>query len=293
MKYNNILDQIGNTPIVKIKSSNNNVNIYAKLEGQNPGGSVKDRIALSMIIAGEKSGELTKDKIILEPTSGNTGIGLALVGAVKGYRVTLTMSAGMSNERKKMLTALGAKLILTPAEERTDGAIKKAHEMIKNNPDKYWMPYQFDNPNNPLTHYNGTGVKIIKQVPDITHFVAGIGTGGTLMGIAKRLKEYNKNIKIIGIEPQLNHKIAGLKNMQESIIPKIYDEKKLDKKIVVNNEQAYETARQLAKQGIFVGMSSGAAMYGALQVAHKIKTGNIVVIFPDRGEKYLSTKLFL
>ena len=292
MTYQNILELIGNTPIVKINSLNHNVNIYAKLEGQNPGGSVKDRIALSMIEAGEKTGELTRDKIILEPTSGNTGIGLALVSAVKGYKVVLTMSAGMSDERKKMLKALGAELILTPAEQATDGAIKKAREIIKNNPNKYWMPYQFDNPNNPMAHYNGTGLEIIKQVPDITHFIAGMGTGGTLMGTAKRLKEYNKNIKIIGIEPQLNHKIAGLKNMQEAIVPKIYDETKLDEKIVVQNEDAYATTRQLAKQGIFVGMSAGAAMYGALQVARKIKKGNIVTIFPDRGEKYLSTGLF-
>ncbi|MFA5318464.1 MAG: cysteine synthase family protein [Patescibacteria group bacterium] len=295
MLYKNILTFIGNTPIVKINklNENRNVNIYAKLEGKNPGGSVKDRIALSMIEAAEKSSELTKNKIILEPTSGNTGIGLALVGAVKGYRVTLTMSAGMSDERKKILKALGAELILTSAEEGTDGAIKKAHTMLKKEPGKYWMPNQFDNPNNPLAHYNGTGVEIINQMPTITHFVAGMGTGGTLMGTGKRLKEYNPDIKIIGIEPQLDHKIAGLKNMKEAIVPKIYDEAKLDKKIVINNEDAYETARQLAKQeGIFVGMSAGAAMYGAMQIAKQIKSGNMVIIFPDRGEKYLSTILF-
>ena len=295
MLYQNVLEQIGNTPLVKLNklNSNPNVEIYAKLEGQNPGGSVKDRIALLMIEAAEKNGELTRDKIILEPTSGNTGIGLALVAAVKGYKAILTMSAGMSAERKKMLKALGANLIETPAEEGTDGAIKRAHAMLKEEPGKYFMPNQFDNPNNPLAHYNGTGAEIIKQLPEVTHFVAGMGTGGTLMGTSKRLKEYNKDIKIVGVEPQLNHKIAGLKNMKEAVVPKIYDEKKLDEKIVVYNDDAYETARKLALQeGIFAGMSAGAAVFGALRVAEKIPSGKIVVILPDRGEKYLSTILF-
>ncbi|MFA6551139.1 MAG: PLP-dependent cysteine synthase family protein [Patescibacteria group bacterium] len=295
MFYQNVLEQIGNTPLVKLNKLNSNpsVEIYAKLEGQNPGGSVKDRIALLMIEAAEKSGELTRDKIILEPTSGNTGIGLALVAAVKGYKTILTMSAGMSAERKKMLKALGADLIETPAEEGTDGAIRQAHAMLKEEPEKYFMPNQFDNPNNPLAHYNGTGAEIIKQLPEITHFVAGMGTGGTLMGTSRRLKEYNKDIKIIGVEPQLNHKIAGLKNMKEAVVPKIYDEKELDEKIVVYNDDAYETARKLALQeGIFAGMSAGAAVFGALRVAEKIPSGKIVVILPDRGEKYLSTILF-
>ena len=295
MIYQNILEAIGHTPMVKINSLNPNpkVIIYAKLEGQNPGGSVKDRIGLSMIAAAEKSGELTKDKIILEPTSGNTGIGLALVGTVKGYKVTLTMSAGMSMERKKMLRALGAELVETDPAKGTDGAIMKAREMYKEYPEKYWMPYQFSNPNNPLAHYRGTAEEIIKDLPYVDYFVAGLGTSGTLMGAGKRLKEHNPNIKIVGIEPQFGHKIAGLKNMKEAIVPEIFDETKLDKKIVVYNEQAYETARQLAlKEGIFAGMSSGAAMFGALEFARTVNYGNMVVIFPDRGEKYLSTALF-
>jgi cysteine synthase len=295
MLYQNILDYIGNTPLVKINNLNPNpkVNIYAKLEGQNPGGSVKDRIALSMVKEAEKTGELTKEKIILEPTSGNTGIGLALVGVAKGYKVTLTMSAGMSEERKKMLKALGAELVETDPLKGTDGAIVKALEIFKANPKKYWMPYQFDNPNNPLAHYKGTAEEIIKDLPNISHFIAGLGTSGTLMGTAKRLKEYNPKINIIGIEPQFGHKIAGLKNMKEAIVPKIFDETKLDKKIVVYNEQAYQTARDLAlKEGVLVGMSSGAAMFGALEYAKELEDGNIVVIFPDRGEKYLSTILF-
>jgi S-sulfo-L-cysteine synthase (O-acetyl-L-serine-dependent) len=295
MLYQNILDLIGNTPLVKINNLNPNpkVNIYAKLEGQNPGGSVKDRIGLSMIQAAEKSGELTKNKTILEPTSGNTGIGLALVGVVKGYRVVLTMSAGMSEERKKMLKALGAKLVETDPLKGTDGAIMKAKEMFQENPKKYWMPYQFSNPNNPLAHFENTAEEIIKDLPNIDYFVAGIGTSGTLIGAGKKLKQYNSKIKIIGIEPQFAHKIAGLKNMKEAIVPEIYDETKLDKKIVVNNEDAYETARQLAlKEGIFVGMSSGAAMFGAFEFAKEIQSGNMAVIMPDRGEKYLSTILF-
>jgi cysteine synthase len=203
------------------------------------------------------------------------------------------MSAGMSEERKKMLKALGAQLIETPAEEGTDGAIRKAHALLASEPEKYWMPNQFDNPNNPLAHYQGTGAEIIADLPDITHFVAGMGTSGTLMGAGKRLKEYNSNIKIVGIEPQLNHKIAGLKNMKEAIVPQIYDETKLDEKIVVMNEDAYETARRLALvEGIFAGMSAGAAVFGALRVAEKLPSGKIVVILPDRGEKYLSTVLF-
>ncbi|MDD4271478.1 MAG: cysteine synthase family protein [Patescibacteria group bacterium] len=295
MLYQNILEAIGKTPLVKINKINPNkkVNIYAKLEGQNPGGSTKDRIGLFMIEAAEKSGELTRDKIILEPTSGNTGIGLAMVAAVKGYKIILTMSAGMSQERKRMLKALGAELIETDPLKGTDGAIIKARELYGANPGLYWLPNQFGNPNNPLAHYKGTAEEIIKDLPGITMFVAGMGTSGTLMGIGRRLKEHNPNIKILGVEPQFNHKIAGLKNMKEAIVPEIYNEAELDKKVVVYNEPAYETARQLALQeGIFIGVSSGAAMYAAMEEAKKMASGEIVALFPDRGEKYLSTDLF-
>jgi len=295
MLYQNILETIGNTPLVKINKINPNkkVNIYVKLEGQNPGGSVKDRIGLAMIEAAEKDGELTRDKIIIEPTSGNTGIGLALVAVVKGYKVILTMSAGMSEERKRMLKVLGAELIETDPSKGTDGAIIRVHEMFDADPGRYWMPNQFSNPNNPLAHYLGTAEEIIKDLPGITMFVAGMGTSGTLMGISRKLKEYNSNIKILGVEPQFGHKIAGLKNMKEAIVPEIYDEAKLDKKVVVYNEEAYETARQMAiKEGIFVGMSSGAAMFAAIREAEKMVSGEIVVLLPDRGEKYLSTGLF-
>ncbi len=292
---NNIIELIGNTPVVEINKLNPNkkVRVFAKLEGYNPGGSVKDRIALSMIEAAEKSGELTLDKVILEPTSGNTGIGLAMVAAIKGCKTVLVMSNGMSEERKQMLYAFGAEIVQTDPELGTDGAIKKAHEMLTENPEKYWMPNQFDNKANILAHYNGTAVEIIEGVPEITHFVAGMGTSGTLMGTGKRLREYNPEVKIIGIEPEPLHAIQGLKNMGEAIVPGIYEENKLDWKIEVRTEDAYETARQLALQeGIFVGMSSGAAMYGAMNVANSLNKGTIVVIFPDGGEKYLSTPLF-
>lgn len=291
----NILDTIGNTPLVKIQKLNPNprVNIFAKLEGQNPTGSVKDRIALSMIEEAEKNGELTKDKIILEATSGNTGIGLALVAAVKGYKLLLTMSESASEERKKILKAFGAEILLTSAKDGTDGAIEKAYEIARENK-KYWLADQFNNPANWKAHYNGTAEEIWRDTQGkITHFVAGMGTTGTLMGVSKRLKEYNPKIKIIGIEPFLNHKIPGLKNLHEAYKPGIYDKNLLDKKLNVKDEDAYKTARQLTeKEGIFVGISSGAAMFGALEIIKDLNEGLLVVLFPDGGEKYLSTSLF-
>ena len=289
-----VLELIGETPLVRINRLNPNpkVAIYAKLEGQNPGGSVKDRIAVSMIEAAEESGELTRDKTILEPTSGNTGIGLAMIAAVKGYKTVLVMSEGMSDERKKLLKAFGAELVLTDASQGTDGAIREACRMLRMNPEKYWMPNQFDNPNNPLAHRK-TAKEIMQQLPETTMFVGSMGTSGTLMGIANELRRQSTQIKIIGAEPEENHSIQGLKNMNEAIVPKIYDEKKLHEKIVVKTEDAYKTARNLVKmEGLFVGMSSGAAMWAAIEQVKKMEEGNIVVLFPDRGEKYLSTGLF-
>ena len=288
-----VLDLVGETPLVKIRklNPNKNVTIYAKLEWYNPMGSVKDRIALKMIENAEKRRELTKDKIILEPTSGNTGIGLAMVAAVKGYKCIFVMPASVSIERMILLKTLGADIMLTPPEEGMDGAIKRAREMAKDS--KYFMPNQFDNLDNVRAHYETTGPEIWKQTKGkITHFIAGMGTSGTLMGAGRYLKEKNPKIQIIGVEPEPNHKIQGLKNMSEAIVPKIYDESKLDRKIVVTTEQAYETARQLIrKEGLFVGMSAGAAMYAAIQVAKEVDTGVLVVIFPDHGFKYLSTPL--
>ena len=293
--YKNILQLIGNTPLVKINRLNPNkkVDLYAKLEFLNPGGSIKDRIALSMIEGAEKRKELTKNKIILEGTSGNTGIGLALVCAVKRYKLLLTMPESASLERRKILKALGADILLTPAKSGTDGAIEKAYEMAKKNK-KYWLADQFNNPNNWKAHYYGTAEEIWRDTRGkITHFVAGMGTAGTLMGVSKRLKKHNPKIQIIGIEPLLGHKIQGLKNMKEAYKPGIYDKTLLDKKINVNDANAYEMARKIAKkEGIFVGMSSGAAMFGALEVIKSLKKGLVVVLFPDSGERYLSTNLF-
>jgi S-sulfo-L-cysteine synthase (O-acetyl-L-serine-dependent) len=290
-----ILKCIGNTPIASIDlNPNPAVKLFAKLEGNNPGGSVKDRIAMYMVEAAEKEGRLTKDKIILEATSGNTGIGLAMVATAKRYRLKLTMPACVSIERRRILEAFGAELILTPSNEGTDGAIRLAHKILSEDPDRYFMPNQFDNEANILAHYETTGKEIIDQTQGrITHFVAGMGTTGTLMGVSRRLKEFNKDIIIVGVEPVLNHRIQGLKNMSESIKPKIFDPGMIDEHYYVNDEEAFDTTRMLAiKEGLFVGMSSGAAMHIALRKSSELKEGVIIVLLPDRGDRYLSTSLF-
>ena len=291
-----ILDCIGNTPLVKLDRINPNprIKLYGKFEGANPGGSIKDRIALYMIKDAEEKGLLTKDKIILEATSGNTGIGLAMVASAKGYRLKLAMPKCVSVERRRILEALGAELLLSPAEESTDGAIRLAYQIYEESPELYFMPNQFDNEANIKAHYETTGKEIIEQTKgQITHFVAGMGTTGTLMGVSKRLKEFNKDIQIIGVEPVPGHRIQGLKNMSESIVPKIFDPSRLDERIYVNDEEAFDTTRKLAMlEGVFVGMSSGAAMFVALKKASEIRSGVIVVILPDRGDRYLSTSLF-
>jgi cysteinyl-tRNA synthetase len=259
-----ILDAIGNTPLVEIKrlNPNPNVTLLVKLECFNPGGSIKDRIAKAMIEAGEASGALTQDKIVLEATSGNTGIGLALVCAVKGYRVLLTMSEAASVERRKILQAMGAEIRLTPAHLGTDGAIEEAYRLAREHPDTYFITDQFNNEANWRAHYEGTGREIWEQTQGtITMLVATMGTTGSLMGASRRLKEYDRNIQIVGVEPYLGHKIQGLKNLKESYQPEIYDKERLDRKVNVDDEAAFEMARQLArKEGLFVGMSSGAAM---------------------------------
>ena len=292
----NLLSAIGSTPLVELNNLNGNskVRIFGKLEGNNPGGSIKDRPAYYMIKKAEESGELTREKTILEPTSGNTGIALAMIGAAKGYKVKLCMPECVSVERQRVIEAFGAETVLTPANEGTDGAIKKARLLITEEPGKYYMPNQFENENNVLAHYETTGPEIFSQTKgEIDVFVAGMGTGGTLMGVAKYLKERKPEIKIVGVEPIVGHKIQGLKNMQESIVPKIYHSEKLDEKIIVEDDPAYEMARLLAtKEGIFAGMSSGAAVVGALRIAKKMDSGIIVVILPDRGDRYLSTTLF-
>lgn len=292
-----ILDQIGGTPLVEIRHLNPNpkVKLLAKLEGFNPGGSVKDRIAKSMIESAEQSGELTPGKIVLEPTSGNTGIGLALVCAVKGYRLMLTMSESASMERRQILSALGAEILLTPGHLGTDGAIEEAYRLARENTEKYFLPDQFNNPANMEAHYHGTGPEIWEQTNGLIDvFVATMGTTGTLMGVSKRLKELNSDIKIIGAEPYLGHKIQGLKNLKEAYVPGIYDRTRLDDLIYIDDEDAYDMARRLAaREGIFVGMSSGAAMHVAIETAREMESGVLVVLLPDGGERYLSTNLFI
>ncbi|MGA1841640.1 MAG: cysteine synthase A [bacterium] len=296
MIYEDILQTIGNTPMVRINKlkPSEKVNIYAKVEGINPGGSIKDRIALKMVEQAEAENKLTKDKTIIEPTSGNTGIALAMIGSVRGYHVEIVMSKAVSVERIKMIKAYGGHVILTDASLGTDGAIRKAKELVKENPEKYFMPDQFSNEYNKIAHYETTAQEIWKQTNGkIDYFVSAIGTSGTLMGVGGYLKKYNPRVKIVSAEPTRGHYIQGLKNMEEALVPSIYDKKKIDETIEIETEEAFEMARKIVeKEGIFVGMSSGAALLASIRIARKIESGNIVTIFPDRGEKYLSTNLF-
>lgn len=273
---------------------NPQVNIYAKLEGCNPTGSIKDRIALRMIERAEREGVLRKGHTIIEPSSGNTGIGLAMVGIVKGYPVEIVMSSAVSVERRKILRSYGVKVILTPAEEGTDGAIRMAKRMVEESPDKYFMPYQFANAANYLAHYERTAIEIWQQTEGkIDYLVCAIGTSGTIMGVSRFLRAMKPDIKVVCAHPIKGHYIQGLKNMNEAIIPEIYKPSLIDIQEMIESEEAIEMARQIiAQEGIFAGMSSGAVMIAALRTARKLEKGNIVVVFPDRAEKYLSTKMF-
>ncbi|WP_068550745.1 PLP-dependent cysteine synthase family protein [Thermosulfidibacter takaii] len=291
----NVLKLIGNTPLIRLNYfSSAKVEILAKVESFNPGGSVKDRAALYMIEGAEKRGELIKDKVILEATSGNTGIGLALVGAVKRYKVKIVLPESMSMERRQLLKAYGAEIVLSPADKGTDGAIELAEEIYRSDPDKYYMPNQFDNPDNVRAHYETTGPEIIAQTAGkLDAFVAGIGTSGTLMGAGKRLKEFDENIMVVGVEPPPKHNIQGLKSLEDQRVPKIYDPSLPDKVLRVTDEEAFELVRLLPKkEGLFVGISSAAALCGALKIAEQMDKGRIVVIFPDGGDRYLSLGLF-
>lgn len=296
MKFHSILEKIGNTPIIKLRNIKvkPSVEIWGKLESQNPGGSVKDRPALFMIEEAEKRGLLTPEKIVIEASSGNTGIGLSLVCAVKGYKCIIAMPESASIERRKIMQAFGAEILLTPAEKGTDGAIEIVYEIWRNNPDKYYCTDQFNNEANWLSHYKTTAPEIFRDTEGrVTHVVCGLGTTGTAMGIAKFAKDNRLPFKVVGVEPNPGHKIQGLKNMKESYPPSIYDKKLLEKIINVDDEDAFYWARKLAKEeGIFVGMSSGAALAGAIKLAEEIDEGLIVVIFPDSGERYLSTPLW-
>ena len=295
-KEHSILDEIGNTPLVPIKRlcQKPGVRILAKLEYLNPGGSIKDRAALYMIEAGEKSGELTPEKRVIEATSGNTGIGLALVCAVKGYRLVLTMSEAASQERQKILRARGADILLTPGHLSTDGAIEEAYRLAREYPDKYFLTDQFNNPANWRSHYETTAVELWEQSGQaITKVVTTLGTSGTAMGLQRRLKEFDPAIEMIGVEPYRGHKIQGLKNMMESYPPEIYEKVRLDQNIKIDDDEAFAMTRRLAsEEGLFVGMSSGAAMAVAVAQAQQMEQGTVVVILPDGGERYLSTNLF-
>jgi S-sulfo-L-cysteine synthase (O-acetyl-L-serine-dependent) len=294
-----VLDAIGNTPLVEITrlwdSAKTGVRIMAKLEGSNPGGSVKDRPAYFMIKEAIASGKLVPGKTILEPTSGNTGIGMAMIAAAMGLKIKLTMPTCVSQERRTVLQALGAELELTPGSERTDGAIRRAHHIMEFEGDRYFMPNQFDNPQNYLSHYHTTGPEVLRQTAgEIDLFVAGMGTTGTLMGCSLFFKEKKPSVRIVGIEPTLDHRLQGLKNTKEAIVPKIYDPERLDSIISCTDEDAFDTTRDLAlREGLFCGISSGAAMWGALRAARDLSRGStVVVIFPDRGDRYLSTEVF-
>ncbi|MBW1671637.1 MAG: cysteine synthase, partial [Deltaproteobacteria bacterium] len=292
----NILDTIGNTPLVRIRrlDTGKKVTILAKIESFNPGGSIKDRIALSMIERAEERGELTKNRIILEASSGNTGIGLAIVSAVKGYRCLIAMSEAASIERRKIMRAYGAEILLTPARLGTDGAIEAVYKLALENPDRYFCTDQYNNPDNCLAHYHGTAPEIWEQTGGkVDVVVTAMGTTGTLMGITQRFRELNPKIRIVGVEPYFGHGIQGLKNMKESYRPGIFDKRLPDDIVNVHEDEAFELTKRLAREeGLFVGMSSGAAMAVALSEAAKLEQGLVVVIFPDGGDRYLSTGIF-
>jgi cysteine synthase B len=292
-----VIDSIGNTPLVELKNLNGNprIRIMAKLEGSNPGGSVKDRAALYMIRKAIEAGKLTHGKTILEPTSGNTGIALAMIGAALGFKVKLAMPECVSMERRRTIEAFGAEIELTAGNRSTDGAIIRAHKILEENPEQYFMPNQFDNENNVLAHYETTGPEIFKQTKgEVDVFVAGMGTTGTLMGVSKYLKKRKPSVRIVGVEPTESHSIQGLKNLHESIVPRIFKGSALDEEITITDDESFDTTRMLAtKEGLFVGMSSGTAVAGALKIAKGMKSGTLVVLLPDRGDRYLSTKLFM
>jgi len=299
-KVESVLDLIGNTPLLEIQRITEGlptgVKVYAKLEGFNPGGSVKDRPAWRMVQEGLRSGKLHAGKTILDSTSGNTGIALALIGSVLGYPVELVIPANVSNERKIIIAAYGAKVTYSDSMEGSDGAIRLCRQIIEANSEKYYKPDQYFNPMNPEAHYQNTGPEIYRQTNGtITHFLAGIGTGGTVMGVGRYLKEINPDIQVIAVEPDdALHGLEGLKHMASSIVPGIYHEEKLDGKIPVSTEDAYSMVYRLSQEeGVLVGQSSGAALFAALKIARKLESGTVVTLFPDFGDKYLTTNLWV
>ncbi|HUK39545.1 MAG TPA: cysteine synthase family protein, partial [Candidatus Acidoferrales bacterium] len=293
-------DFIGDTPLLQIsriaEGLPSGVRIFAKLEGFNPGGSVKDRPALRMVQEGIRAGKLRPGKTILDSTSGNTGIALAMIGRVLGYPVELVVPANVSMERKRILQAYGAQVIYSDPMEGSDGAIRECRKILEKNPDKYFKPDQYFNPMNSQAHYETTGPEIYRQTGGaITHFIAGIGTGGTIMGAGRYFKEVDPKIRVIAVEPDdALHGLEGLKHMASSIVPGIYHEEKLDEKLPVSTDDAYAMVYRLSQEeGLLVGQSSGAAMFAALKIARKLRSGTLVTVFPDFGDKYLSTNLWI
>ena len=295
MRITSILDAIGNTPLVQLPnlSPNEDVRFFAKLEGQNPTGSVKDRIAKYMLEDAERKGELKPGRVILEATSGNTGIALAFIGRLKGYRVKVVMPDNVSEERAQLLKAFGAKVVYSDGRNGTNGAIAKAQEMMRADPDAYYMPYQFGNVANPRAHYETTGPEILRDLPEVDVFVAGLGTGGTLTGAGRYLKERKPEVKVIATVPHPGDLVQGLRSLEDGFIPEVFDESVLDGKIVVTSRTAFAAAKELTqKEGIFAGISSGAVLRTAQRAARRFERGNVVLLLADGGWKYLSTELW-
>jgi [CysO sulfur-carrier protein]-thiocarboxylate-dependent cysteine synthase len=294
LKAADILDAVGNTPLVGIQrlSPKPSVRLWAKLEGQNPTGSLKDRIALAMVEDAEAGGALTPDKVILEPTSGNTGISLALVARRKGFRLMVVMPDNASEERIRLLELYGAEIVFSPADKGTNGAIEVARRMAED--PRYFMPFQYGNPANPRAHYEGTGAEIVRDLPGVTHFVAGLGTGGTLTGVGRRLKEHDPKVKVIAAEPELGELVYGLRSLDEGFVPPILDESVLDRKFLVSSKDALRATRRLAsEEGIFAGISSGAVLLVATRIAAELSDGDVVCLLADGGWKYLSTEAWV
>ena len=294
--FASIVDLIGNTPIIEVSelSPNPDVKIYAKLEGQNPAGSVKDRIAKAMILSAEREGKLTSGSVILEPSSGNTGIALAMISSIRGYNLKIVLPDNVSIERRQLLEVWGAEIISSPGSEGSNGAVRRAQQLAKENPDWVFL-YQYGNEANPEVHYTTTGPEIFQDVPDVSHFVAGLGTSGTLMGVGRFLKEQNPNIQILAVEPPAGENVEGLRSLEDGFIPPVFENWNgmdlLDGKRIIRPIESLECARKLAQtSGIFAGISSGAALAGALRVAEQIEQGSIVFIVCDGGWKYLSTE---
>jgi [CysO sulfur-carrier protein]-thiocarboxylate-dependent cysteine synthase len=294
MRADDILDAIGNTPLVGIQrlSPKPSVRLWAKLEGQNPTGSLKDRIAKAMVEAAEASGELTPDRIILEPTSGNTGIALAMVARRKGYRLMVVLPDNASEERIRLLELFGAEIVYSPADSGTNGAIEVARRMAQD--PKYFMPFQYGNPANPEAHYRGTGEEIVRELPEVTHFVAGLGTGGTLMGVGRRLREHRSDVRVVAAEPELGELVYGLRSLDEGFTPPIFDESILDRKFLVSADDALRATRDLAeREGVFAGISAGAVIHVARRIAAELDQANVVCLLADGGWKYLSTEAWV